>query len=182
MKPWVDDYISSVDLEGMEKEGARFKIPVPDITPFDLKFEASINQVTDKFIYRKIFFDMVAQLFVVSRVVRISTTNDLLRKEIKSYEDIPPAYKTNKHPEAEPISLGEAFHIWNHLSLRYNQIQMNHSFLGFVHDLDFKLIMQQGLDTLKKQTSELEKKALSFEVVLPKRPPPPCRCPLTRKH
>ncbi len=98
--------------------------------------------------------------------------------KLKSFEDIPPAYKTSTPTVSEPISLTEAFHIWDHLSLRYDQIQMTALFLGFVHDPDFKLIMQQGLNVLKKQAGKLEQQALTFEVVLPERPPSSMQVPI----
>ncbi len=78
----LDRFLKDVEknMSTMEQEGAKFKIPVPERPPLELKFEASINQVTDKFIYRKILADMMAELFTISRAVRSSTTNDRLRK------------------------------------------------------------------------------------------------------
>jgi hypothetical protein len=178
-------------MDTMEKEGENFKLPVPERPPLDLKFSASINQVTDKFIYRKIFADMMAELFTISRAVRSSTTNDRLRKifiddmlthvknfevlykfsKLKGWEQIPPSYKTASPKTTEQVSLTEAFHLWDSLSQRYDQLQVTTFFLGAVHDPDFKMIIEQGIKTLNEQVSLLEQKALDFEVILPERPP-----------
>ncbi len=47
-------------MKAMEAEGKNLKIPVPDQPPVEIKFKVSINQVTDKFIYKKILADMMS--------------------------------------------------------------------------------------------------------------------------
>ncbi len=189
----LDRFLKDVkkNMSTMEQEGAKFKIPVPQRPPLELKFEASINQVTDKFIYRKILADMMAELFTISRAVRSSTTNDRLRKifiddmqthlrnfeflykysKAKGWEQPPPAYKTANPSTSKQVSLTEAFHLWDHLSQRYDQVQVTTFYMEIVHDPEFKMLLQQGLKSLNKQVSQLEEKALSFAVILPERPP-----------
>jgi hypothetical protein len=179
------------NMSTMEEEGAKFLIPVPDRPPLEIKFDASINQITDKLIYRKIFADMIAELFTISRSVRSSTTNDRLRKifiddmlthlrnfellfkysKAKAWQQFPPAYKTASPSTTEQLSLTEAFHLWDLLSQRYDQLQLTTFYLEIVHDPDFKMILQQGLKSLNEQVSQLEQKALSFAVIFPDRPP-----------
>jgi hypothetical protein len=178
-------------MKTMEQEGEKFKIPVPDRPPLDIKFPASINQVTDKFIYKKILADMMAELFTISRSVRSSTTNDRLRKifvddmlthirnfellykfsKLKAWEDVPPTYKLASPTDKESLSLTEAFHLWDHLGQRYDQMKMTNLFLGMVHDADFKMIMNQGVKMLNEQVKKLEQQVLNYGVTLPQRPP-----------
>lgn len=178
-------------MQAMEGEGKKFKIPVPDKPPMEVKFHASINQVTDKFIYKKVFADMMAELFSISRAVRSTTTNDRLRKlftedmlthirnfellykysKQKGWEDIPPTYKMASPIGKESLSLTEAFHLWDHLAQRYDQIQMTELFSGVAHDPDLKLVLERGLTTLKGQAKLLEQQLLTHGVPLPERPP-----------
>ncbi len=178
-------------MKTMEQEAEKFKIPVPDRPPLEIKFPGSINQVTDRFIYKKIFADMMAELFTISRAVRSSTTNDRLRKiftedmlthidnfellykysKVKAWEDVPPAYKMAGPAVKENLTLTEAFHLWDHLSQRYDQLQMTTLFLGAVHDPDFEMILSKGKDTLNKQIKELEQQVLKYGVIFPERPP-----------
>ena len=162
----LDRFLKDVKkhMDTMEQEGENFKLPVPERPPLDLKFKASINQVTDKFIYRKIFIDdMFTHVKNFELLYKFS--------KLKAWEQIPPAYKTASPNTTEQVSLTEAFHLWDSLSQRYDQLQLTTFFLGIVHDQEFKIILQQGIKTLNEQVSLLEQKALNFEVILPERPP-----------
>ena len=178
-------------MKAMEEEGKNFKIPVPDKPPVEIKFHASINQVTDKFIYKKVFADMMAELFTISRTVRSTTTNDRLRKlfvqdmlahvrnfellykfsKVKGWEDVPPAYKMASPLGKENLTLTEAFHLWDHLTQRYDLLQMAELFSGVVHDPDFKVVLKQGIKTLTGQVKLLEQQVIQHGVPLPERPP-----------
>jgi hypothetical protein len=178
-------------MKAMETEGKNLKIPVPDQPPVDIKFPASINQVTDKFIYKKVLADMMAELFTISRSVRSTTTNDRLREvfvqdmmthirnfellyqfsKLKGWEDVPPTYKLATPMGKENLTLTEAFHLWDHLTQRYDQLQMTDLFSGIVHDPDFKLLLTQGLSSLTGQTKLLEQELIKYGVPLPGRPP-----------
>ena len=178
-------------MKVMEEEGKNFKIPVPDKPPVEIKFQASINQVTDKFIYKKIFADMMAELFTISRTVRSTTTNDRLRKlfvqdmlahvrnfellymfsKMKGWEDIPPTYKMASPIRTESLTLTEAFHLWDHLTQRYDQLQMTELFSGVAHDPDFKAVLKQGINILTGQAKQLEQQVIQHGIPLPERPP-----------
>lgn len=67
--------------------------------------------------------------------------------------------------------MSEANNLWDHINERYDQIRVTEFFLEFVHDKDFRLVMEQGLSTLQEQAKELEKKLVNHEVPLPERPP-----------
>jgi hypothetical protein len=178
-------------MEAMEAEGKAFKLPVPDQPPVAVKFQASINQVTDKFIYKKIFADMMAELFTISRTVRSTTTNDRLRElftqdmlahirnfellykfsKAKGWEEVPPTYKSASPIGKEDLTLTEAFHLWDHLTQRYDQRQTLDLFASVAHDYDFKLALNQLLESVTGRINALEQEMIRYGVPLPERPP-----------
>ena len=174
----------------LETHGKKFKIALPKRPPLDIKFATSLNEITDEYIYLKIFADLMAQLFSLTHALRSSTTNDAFRDyvigdltihikdfeklykfgKLKGWEEVAPAYKTALPVTREQLSTSEAFHIWDHLSQRYDQLQLNNYFYGFAHDSDFQAILKAGQVILNRQINMLEQQALYYEVTLPKRP------------
>ncbi|MTI84489.1 MAG: DUF3231 family protein [Firmicutes bacterium] len=177
--------------EQLEKEAKNFKIKVPSRPVIDIKTSTNIDEITDKFIYKRVYADMLAEMLSLNSSVRTTLTNDRLRSTFKSYllshvsdfellykygklkgwEEVAPAYKTTKPAEKELISTSEAYHIWRNISDRYIQSQLTDFFLGFAHDLEFKAILKEGAKVISKQLKLIESKALNFEVQLPERPP-----------
>lgn len=175
----------------LEKEGEKFKIKVPERPPFDYKTSIQVNIITDSFIFRSVYNGIVAQLFTLMTSVRSSTTNDRIRDiifkdlkqhiedfetlykygKLKGWQSDPPSYKTAKPVTREPLSVSEAFHIWDNLNHRYQQKQLTQFFVGFTHDLEFKAILTMGLNNLDKEIKTLEEQATKYEISLPERPP-----------
>jgi len=184
-----------VILEGL---GDKFRIIMPSKPPRDIKFATSINDITDEYIYKKIYHDLIAQLMSLIHAVRTTSTNDHLRNiiiqdlrshfadfdilykfgKLKSWEESYPVYKTALPHEEEPLSTSEAFHIWDHINLRYEQIELIGLFINFAHDTEFKVILQHGLYIITKQVNQLEQLALQLNVMLPNRPSPPIMSPI----
>jgi len=184
--------------EQLEKEARKFKIKAPSRPVIDVKTSTSVDEITDKFIYKRVYADMLAEMFSLNTSVRTTLTNDRLRSTFKSYlmshvgdfellykygklkgwEEVAPAYKTTKPEVKELISTGEAYHIWRNISDRYIQSQLTDFFLGFAHDLEFKAILKEGAKVLSKQLKLMESKALNFEVQLPERPPSSLTIPI----
>jgi hypothetical protein len=169
----------------------KLRVKVPKKPPRDFKSSFKLNEFTDDLIFRRIFNDMTAELYFLATAYRSSTTNDgvrqIIRQDLKShlddfellykygklkgYMDEPPAYKTAKPVKNEPLAVSEAFHILDHIGQRYHQLQLTRLFLTFAHDMEFRVILQQGVAALLKQTKTLEDLALKYEVPLPKQPP-----------
>lgn len=184
-----------VILEGL---GERFRIIMPSKPPLDIKFATSINDITDDYIYKKIYHDLIAELMSLIHAVRTTSTNDHLRNiiiqdltshfadfdilykfgKLKGWEESYPVYKTALPHEEEQLSTSEAFHIWDYINLRYEQIELISLFLNFAHDTEFKAILQHGLYIITKQVNQLEKLALELNVMLPNRPSPPIMSPI----
>ncbi len=178
-------------LKVLENEGKAFKINLPPKPPKGAKTSTQVQELSDQHIYRTVFSDLRDDLFLLSRSVRTSTTNDRIRGDfakwlqaqvdnyeqllkfgrIKAWQSPVPSYKTAKAQGTEPISVAEAYHIWDHLGQRYDQIQLTELFLGFAHDTEFQSLLNTGSQLMNRQAKQLEAEALKFEVPLPERPP-----------
>ncbi|WP_461389864.1 DUF3231 family protein [Desulfosporosinus fructosivorans] len=182
-------------LEGL---GEEYRIMMPSRPPLDIKFATSINDITDEYIYKKIYHDLIAQLMSLIHAVRSSSTNDNLRHiiiqdltthfedfdilykfgKLKGWEESYPVYKTALPHQKEQLSTSEAFHIWDHINLRYEQIELIGIFISFAHDTEFKVILQHGIYIFNKQVNHLEQIALKLNVPLPNRPTLPVMSPI----
>lgn len=175
----------------LEDELSRYTVPLPKRHAVDIRIDKKLDELTDRYIYRRIFEDLVTQMMVLGRAYRTTTTNDRLRElfknallghayqfqilykfgKLKSWEDNPPAFKTNKPIKAEEISVGEAFHLWDHLNSRYDQLELVQLYISFAHDISFIAVLDIGLITLKKQIDTIEGLCVKFSVHVPERPP-----------
>ncbi|MFW6410316.1 MAG: DUF3231 family protein [Halanaerobiales bacterium] len=174
----------------LEKMASEYNIKTP--TPFQkLIITADLDQITDKFIFRKIVMSFRSELLSLSKNIITSTFNDEVRNnfinftishlndyqrfykygKVKGWFDIPPAYKTYKSEEKEQLSQNEATQIWNHLNLRYDQTQMNRIFSQFIHDMEFEKILDRGNKILAKQINFLEEKSAEYEIPIPEKHP-----------
>ncbi len=182
----------------LEELGKRFRLIMPNKPPVDIKFATSINDITDEYIYKKIYHDLIAQLMSLIHAVRTTSSNDNVRDiilqdlkthfedfdvlyklgKLKGWEESYPVYKTALPHEKEQLSTSEAFHIWDHINLRYEQIELMGIFGNFAHDTEFKVILQHGIYVLDKQVKQLEQLALKLNVTLPNRPTPPVSSPI----
>lgn len=167
-----------------------YKISQPSMPQKDIQFTANIDVITDEFIFRNMIQNIIFSIYEFIGAIKSSTTTDQLRKflidftknsldlyqfmykygKAKGWVEIPPSYKT-KPAKKECLSVAEATHIWDHLVLRYDQIYLTNLHLEFVHDFDFKEILQIGKKVLDEQIITLEKLALQCEIPLPKKPP-----------
>lgn len=196
----LDGFIKHFDnqISILEELGERYRIIMPTRSPVDVKFTTSINDITDEYIYKKMYHDLIAQLMSLIHAVRSSSTNDKLRHiiiqdlkmhfedfdtlykfgKLKGWEETYPVYKTAMPHEDEQLSTSEAFHIWDHINLRYEEIELIGLFSNFAHDTEFKVILQHGLYIFNKQVNHLEQLALKLNVPLPNRPTLPVMSPI----
>ena len=189
----LESFLSEWDANAQKYEQLvdRFNIKAPTKPPRDFKISALIDEISDDLIYRRIFNDLTAEMFFLVTAYRTAMTNDGVRKviradleghlknfdrlykygKLKSWMDDPPAYKTAKAVMNEPLVVSEAFHLLNHIGLRYHQLELTKLFLNFAHDKEFRFLLSQGIKTLENQARLLEEEALKFEVPLPNSPP-----------
>ena len=185
-------------IDNLEKLGEKFRIIMPNRPPVDVKFATRLNDITDDYIYKKIYHDLVAQLMSLTHAVRSTSTNDNLRNiiiqdlighfedfdtlykfgKLKGWEETYPTYKTAITQEKEQLSTSEAFHIWDHIVMRYEQIELIGIFASFAHDTEFKVILQHGSYIYNKQVKKLENIALKLNIPLPNRSALPVTTPI----
>ncbi len=182
----------------LEELGKNFNITMPNRPPLDVKLETSINDITDDYIYKTIYHDLVAQLLFLIQAAHSTNTNDNLRNiiiqdliihledfdtlykfgKLKGWEEAYPNYKTSINQEKEQLSTSEAFHIWDHITMRYEQIELIGLFSSFAHDTNFEEILQHGLKIYNNQVKNLEQLALNLNIPLPNRPALPITSPI----
>lgn len=185
-------------IKTLEELGARFRIIMPNRSPLDIRFSTRINDITDDYIYKKIYHDLIAQLMSLIHAVRSISTNDSLRHvviqdlmthfkdfdslykfgKLKGWEETYPVYKTSVNQEEEQLSASEAFHIWDYIVMRYEQIELIGVFSNFAHDTEFKVILQHGTYIYEKQVKSLEQLSLKLNVPLVNRPPQQVAAPI----
>ena len=78
--------------------------------------------------------------------------------------------KTPSSPSHKIEISADLDHIWDHLNMRYDQLQLTMIYSQFVHDIEFKKILDRGQSKLKKQASILEKKSTKYEIPVPEQP------------
>ncbi|MCL6638931.1 MAG: DUF3231 family protein [Firmicutes bacterium] len=70
------------------------------------------------------------------------------------------------------IHSGEAYILWTQLIARYDSMELVDFILNCAKDLDFKLLIQRGVESvIKPQIKELEKAMNHYRIPLPSRPP-----------
>lgn len=189
MKLLIEHFQTQLDM--LEKEAEKFELKTLLMPPFDVHTSARVDEITDKFIYHRINSDMISEMYSLSRAVKTTLTSDRLRKmfgkfllshlrdyeklykygKIKGWVEIAPAFKTTKQTEVEPLSLSDAYHIWNLNQTRYGQYNLTEFYQGFAHDVEFKAAMTLAVKTLKNQINMLQQLSLKYEIPLPERPP-----------
>ncbi|MGV8984299.1 DUF3231 family protein [Clostridium sp.] len=181
-----------------EKLSEKFRITMPNRPSLDIKFATRVNDITDDYIYKIIYNDLVAQLMALTKAVRSTSTNDNLRHiiiqglithfedfdilykfgKLNGWEDTYPNYKTSIKQEREELSASEAFHICDHIAMRYDQIELIGIFVSFTHDTDFKVMLKHELNIYNKQVNTLEQLALKLNIPLPNRAALPVQSPI----
>ncbi|EEG76400.1 DUF3231 family protein [Dethiobacter alkaliphilus] len=169
-----------------------YQLALPKRPPKSVRTPANTEAYEDRFIAGSIISMVQENVTQQLRFIRTSLTNDslrsvftnFLREEIELYDKalkyvkvkgwlgLPPMYKQVPPENKEYLDAGEASHIWDHLSSRYDSIDKTQKYHNFAHDVDFKAMLLLGLQkTLEKQVNILEKECNHFGISLPLRPP-----------
>jgi len=177
--------------KSLETELKRYGLPAADKPRAGVKTSANSEVITDQELGKSILTMVQELLELILRAVRTATTNDNVRalfvKQVSGViEDLnklilytkakgwiaqPPMYPNVPADAGEKIDIGEAFHLWDHLTFRYDNIQQTQMWYEYAHDGEFKILLKKGLqETLKKQAEMLEQELLYFGIPLPKQP------------
>ena len=98
-----------------------------------------------------------------------NNAGDIL-KLLDKLEQIADLGQSKKNLQTE-LNVFEAGHLWHLLTSRYDVVETTQVLGNFANDPDLKLVLNQGLKTLKQQVTELEDFISRYGLPLPKRPP-----------
>jgi spore coat protein CotF len=176
----------------VEKDLEKFSIQGPRTNRSKINSSVNSEVLLDEFLAHDLFLVFQEHVEMLLRAFATSTTNDNVRTVffklltraakrqktmtkyliIKGWLETPPLYPLVPGNVTERLDTGEAFHLWDHLTYRYDNIEKTEIFHDFAYDGDFKLLLKVGLQgVLKKQTSMLEKELEYFGIPIPKHPP-----------
>ncbi len=133
--------------------------------------QGMIEQVLFSIQY-SIFSDEVSNFFdkFANHVIEQS---DILIKylKLKGWLHIPPNYANTPEGTGEKLDCIEAFHLWAHTSYRYANIEDTSKWVEFVHDIEFKKLLDKGNKAMKKQIVTLENELNRYGLSTPTKPP-----------
>jgi hypothetical protein len=179
------------DIVILEKEIQKYGIQGPDKNRASVNAIANTEVLYDETIAQEFYLFAQENVEQLLRSIRTSTTNDGIREllmgfihgainrldkvvvylKLKGWLDTPPMYLQSPESAKEQITAGGAFHLWDHLTFRYDNISQTEIFHAFARDKEFKTLLKVGLEqSLKKQAKVLEKELDHFGIPLPKQP------------
>jgi len=178
-------------IQELEIELEKFGIKGPDKHRSVIKTANNAEVIRDETIAQDYYLILQEMIEMLLRAIRTSTTNDYVREiyikqlknmlkfldayvkylKVKGWLSVPPFYKNVPEDVEEKLDTGEAYHLWDHLVYRYDNLHQTDIFYKFAHDVDLKRILKTGIQmTLKKQIDILEKELEHFGIPIPKRP------------
>ncbi|MHB1405024.1 MAG: DUF3231 family protein [Desulfitobacteriaceae bacterium] len=118
-----------------------------------------------------IYNDNISKFFLKFSSHVLEQTDSILKYlKLKGWLEIPPAYRNVPPNTDEKLDCVEAFHLWTHVNYRYTNIEETLRWVEYVHDIDFRTILDSGLKIMNKQVTMLENKLENFGISTPKRP------------
>lgn len=176
------------DLETMIKN---FAIEAPTPVKKDVRSSVNTEVMTDAYMAQTITLLYQELIELKLRAFRTSTTNDKIRKVFKNYTgrgieklhtfikyikvkgwiDSPAIYPNLPAGITEQLDCAEAFHLWDHLTFRYLNIELTQIYSTLARDGDFKAMLKKGIqDVLQKDAQKLEKELNHFGITYPEPP------------
>ncbi|PKM82075.1 MAG: hypothetical protein CVU89_06975 [Firmicutes bacterium HGW-Firmicutes-14] len=191
---FVKDYKKDLmgQIDNIEKKMQEHSIKGVDRPRKGVNTSANTEIFTDQLISESLFLMLQEDVEMYLRAIRTSVTNDSIRKlftdqavkgvknldrlvkylKVKGWLNQAPMYPNIPIGTPERIDCGEAFHLWDHLTFRYDNIEQTQIYYEIAHDGDFKTLLKHGLEeVLQEQAGMLEKELLYFGLPMPKRPP-----------
>ncbi len=190
LKALLQSYISENKRDVIELESyiAKHAIMAPRPPRKEVFTSADTEVIQDELIGNWLLLMYQGLIEMKLRAVRTSVTNDHIRDlfikytkkatntldslikylKAKGWINQPPMYPNIPLTAKEKIDTSEAFHLWDLLTFRYDNIEQTQLYSTLAHDGDFKMIMKKGLqDVLKKQAKLLEKELKHFAIPFP---------------
>lgn len=176
----------------LEKQMNTYQMQLMNRPPKSVKIPTNTEAFEDRYIASRLISILQDNVTQQLRFIRTSLTNDdvremfiqFLKDEVDLYDNavkyaklkgwigVPPLYKQVPEGNQEVLDAGEAFHLFDHLTSRYDNIKKTQLYENFAHDPDLKAILLIGLQqTLEKQVNMLEQEMNKFGIALPQQPP-----------
>ncbi len=176
----------------LEKIMNDLKINLPRRPPKSARPPANIGAINDRYLMKLFMTLLQENLDMHMRAIQTSLTNEKVRAmfrrfldaEIKIYDQAlkyskskswigsPPNYPLSPPGIAEKINTGEAYHLFDHLTARYDTLEISQIYEHYSKDSDFAAILRKGIrSSLEKQINILEKELDHFGIPLMDRPP-----------
>jgi len=181
---------SHIDI--VEKLLSKYSIKGPDAPIVDINSAINSQVLNDQYMATQMFIYAQESIEMVLRAIRTSTTNDEIRTalinmvkrmvkregmlskymKLKGWVANPPLFPHLPVATIDKIDCAEAFHLWDHLTYRYDNIKLTQLMYAYANDGDFKILLKTGLQsTLNKQAKLLEKELNHFGIPVPIHPP-----------
>ncbi|MHB1421138.1 MAG: DUF3231 family protein [Bacillota bacterium] len=192
LKVIISHLTKLIEKHSKEVEGylLRFSILSPDRNRESINFPKNSEVLTDQFIARELHVFLQEHIEKLMRAHRTAFTNDDVRDyfkkliiikvneldslikylKLKGWIETPPLFHRTPMNVTEKISSNEIFHLWHHLTFRYDNINTTEIIIKYTFDGDFKTTLYLGLKLLQKQVQLLEKELDYFGIPLPSRP------------
>lgn len=193
LKIILDSYLKDLkaSVKFIERQMVKYGVNSPDGPRKGVGTVANKESVSDELIGQSVLILTQENMDMLLRAIRTSTTNDPIRQavvkllkkranyldkiikylKIKGWLNQPPFYPNVPPDNPEVIDIGEAFHIWDQLTFRYDSIEQTQLYYEFTQDGEFKALIKTGLlDGLTWGTKLLEEECLKFGLPLPKTP------------
>lgn len=179
------------EVKDMEKIVKEYAIAAPSPPRKDVHSSVNTEVMTDAYMGASLVLLYQELIEMSLRAFRTSATNDKLRKVFKNYTfnaigsfdmlikyiklkgwlDIPAPYPNLPAKTKELLDCGEAFHLWDHLTFRYLNIELTQIYFVLAKDGDFKAMLKKGIqDVLQKDAERLEKELSYFGIPFPEAP------------
>jgi spore coat protein CotF len=174
----------------LENQMFKYSVKSPDQNKSGVNFPGSSQIITDQVIAGDILVYQQEHIENLLRAFTTSITNDKVREffrrltvktidhtekliqylKLKGWIETPPLYKHVNPQINESLTTVEATLLWDHLTLRYDNMRTTEIIIAYVHDGDFKATLELGIKTIKKQVNILEEELKYFGIPMPKRP------------
>ncbi|MDT3700742.1 MAG: hypothetical protein RO469_15130 [Thermincola sp.] len=87
-----------------------------------------------------------------------------------SIQKIADSVKSTK-PKQNSISVGDAWYLWDILTMKYDSMEVANILSGFINDKDLKIVVASALKVAERTINEMENLILEYAIPLPPRPP-----------
>jgi hypothetical protein len=177
-------------VNSLEEKCNELSLPSADVGVKAINTSLNTEVIRDELISKDVFLWLQGIVELLLRSIRTTTTNDPLRKlfiktafinlgmidefasylRSKGWINVPLKYRNIPKDTKEDIDAGEAFHLWDHLTFRYDNIHQTEIYKDLANDVDLKFLFTTGLKkVLEEQAEKLEKECLRFGIPLPKK-------------